>query len=109
MKKAEYIKINEERKKYNRENPADALPLFEPDYLDEIARLQPYSSIDENHLALLYLESDRDVDVVWVPVILPIAGGGGKASTRLNKLLIFINKKTGIVDEFSFREEFKVE
>jgi len=61
----------------------------------------PYSSIDDEHVALLYLE-----ELTKGMVILP---GPSWASALRNKLLIFIDKKKNVVDEFAYREEFKAE
>ncbi len=40
-------------------------------------------------------------------VVIPIGGGWG--TYYRNKLLLFINKNKGVVDEFAYREEFKVD
>ena len=61
----------------------------------------PYSSIDEDHVAFLYLE-ELNRGIVIIP-------GPSWASDVTNRLLIFIDKKTNVVDEFAYREEFKAE
>ena len=103
-KRAEWERINEKYVEINKKSSQN-IPLVDPDYLHKIAMLQAYSSIDEEHVALLYLESDSNTTIAWVPT----GAGYGKSNYRQNKLLIFINKETGIVDEFSYREEFKAD
>lgn len=61
----------------------------------------PYSSIDSDHVAFLYLEEANE-GVVMLP-------GPSWASSRKNKLLIFIDKRTNLVDEFAYSEQFKAE
>jgi hypothetical protein len=61
----------------------------------------PYSSIDDEHLAYVYLE-----DLQRGTVVIP---GPSWASNEKNILLIFIHKKTNVVDEFAYREQFKTE
>ncbi len=60
-----------------------------------------YSSIDDDRVALLYLET-LSTGLLVVP-------GGGSVSYAVNKLLIFVNKKTGIVEDFVYRGEFKTD
>ena len=102
-KQNKYILEYNKKKRYRKSRITS--PLGDPDWWDKYAKLQAYSSIDEEHVALLYLESDSKVGVAWVPT----GAGYGKYNYRLNKLLIFIHKETGIVDEFSYREEFKAD
>jgi hypothetical protein len=61
----------------------------------------PYSSIDDEHIAFLFLEQDSTSTRV--------SGGNWETATRHNRLLIFINKKTGTVDEYSYWEEFEAD
>ena len=97
-KRIEYTKYNENIARKNWK-----LQPFDAEVLDKLAKLQVYSSIDDEHIALLYLESDQRTKAVWAPV----GGGFGKTNYRQNKLLIFINKRSGVVDHFSYKEEFK--
>ncbi len=87
------------------------LKADETDFLDEAARLWAYSSIDEDHVAYLYWEESCRGEVMFLPVPLPwinssLFFGGSDARVRQNKLLVLINKHTGVVDEFGFRQEF---
>ena len=59
----------------------------------------PYSSIDDDHVLFVYIEEAHRGTVV-----LP---GPSWGSMRRNVLLIFMQKKTGLVDELTYREEFK--
>lgn len=81
---------------------------IDPDMWEKVAKLQPYSSIDDEHIALLYLEMDSKIKNIST-IGLPIYASRGSSIYRVNKLLIFINKKTGVVDEFSYWQEFKVD
>ncbi len=74
---------------------------FDP---DEWARLQPYSSINEKWTAFFYWE----VDSTYRQFMSYIAGVSQDTTLR-NKLLVLINKETGIVEIVSYREEFKVD
>lgn len=70
-----------------------------------LERFFPYSSIDEEHIAFFYLEHCYKYKLqTFVPVANVIAN---TVDQFFNKLLILINKNAGVVDEFSFREEFK--
>lgn len=60
-----------------------------------LERSSPYSSIDDEHVVFLYIES-RMQGVVHL-------------SGSHNKLMLFINKKTGLVDEFAYREQFNAQ
>jgi len=78
-----------------------ANPLaIDPDIYEKIARLRPYSSIDDAHVALLYEE---------MYYLSQSASRVGKDSHLRNQLLIFINKATDIVDDFAYREEFRAD
>lgn len=59
----------------------------------------PYSSIDLDHEAFYYLEV-KSTGFFILP-------GGGCMRIYRNRLLVFVDKKTGLVDEWNFREEFK--
>ncbi|MCI0557352.1 MAG: hypothetical protein MN733_02575 [Nitrososphaera sp.] len=61
----------------------------------------PYSSMDAEHIAFIYIDRYAK-GVIFLP-------GPGWTSAHNNKLLIFINKKTGLVDEFAYREELKAD
>jgi hypothetical protein len=80
---------------------------FDPDWYRKFAELEPYSSIDDNHIAFLYLEYEMTLKGGWIGF--PV--GISKINVRINKnrLLVFVNKTTGLVDEFAYGEEFKVE
>jgi hypothetical protein len=71
---------------------------------DERVRLRAYSSIDDEHIAYLYEETDE-----WyvAGIAYPLAIGGADYRIRWNRLLILINRHTGVVDEFGYRQEFK--
>jgi hypothetical protein len=62
--------------------------------------LFPYSSIDDEHEAFVYLERN------YTGRGAVVMGGAIKWSHATNRLLLFINKKTGIVDEVAYHEEF---
>ena len=76
------------------------------DLLDEMARLWAYSSIDEDHIAYLYLEMDYRGTAWIMPIGWPIVAGGSDHRVLQNKLLVLINRHTGVVDEFGYRQEF---
>ena len=79
-------------------------PFRDSHSFDKLEKSRPYSSIDDEHIAFLYLESYDTLSGFCLGPIL------FQSSTNLeNRLLIFINKKTDIVDEFAFREQFKVD
>lgn len=65
----------------------------------------PYSSMSPERIALLYLEIEARQLILFTPVMV------GLAYTRLtisrNKLLLSINKKTGVVEEARFSKEFE--
>jgi len=72
---------------------------YKPSYYSEILNLWPYSSITDDRIALVYFESrGAGAVALW---------GSGKVSASVNRLLIFINRETGFVEEVFFREEFK--
>lgn len=81
---------------------------IDPDWPEKAARLQPYSSIDDEHIALIFLESEIRLKgkINWYLVR---CTGHTNATYYENRLLIFIDKKTNIVDEFAYREGFKVD
>lgn len=67
--------------------------------------LFPYSSIDDEHIAFVYLEHCvNPTTETFVPVV---NVGTFTSYQFFNRLLIFIDKATGLVDEFAFREEFE--
>lgn len=74
------------------------------DLFDEMARLWAYSSIDEDHVAYLYWETESRGGGWIIP--LPIMIVSVDARWLRNKLLVLINEHTGVVDEFGFRQEF---
>lgn len=73
---------------------------------DEQVRLRAYSSIEEDHIAYLYEETDERY-LAGMTFGLPVCVGGADYRIRWNRLLILINGHTGVVDEFGYREEFK--
>lgn len=74
-----------------------------PDVLSE--ELFPYSSIDNKHVTFLYLEfAGRGVFALAPLPFTSIAGV--RVTGYSNKLLVFIDKNTGVVDDFAYREEF---
>lgn len=79
-------------------------PASGTDMFDEMARLWAYSSIDQDHVAYLYWEEESRGGVWVIPLPAMIAGFDVQA--RHNKLLVLIDKHTGVVDEFGFRQEF---
>jgi len=64
----------------------------------DLERAFPYSGIDENHEALLYVEQ-RNTSVLILP-------GGGTAHRYVNRLLLLVNRKTAVVDGFWYQAEF---
>lgn len=66
---------------------------------DEYSKLMPYSSLDNEHVALLYMETAL--------VGLEAMMYGGEMRPLANKMFVMINKKTDIVAEFCYRQEFK--
>jgi len=74
-------------------------------WVDEWSKLLPYSSINDEHIVFLYLEIDSN----WKDTFTYVPMNSKIYETILrNKMIFFINKKTGLVDEFAYREEFKV-
>ncbi|MCI0400377.1 MAG: hypothetical protein L0Z68_03620 [Gammaproteobacteria bacterium] len=72
-----------------------------------LMKLYPYSSIDEGHIVFVYEEfCHKGGDVVFVPVV---NVGASTTYQFFNKLLIWINKRTELVDNYAFREEFTVQ
>jgi hypothetical protein len=74
---------------------------IDPEFMDKVAKLQPYSSIDDEHVALLYVEMKVEST--------PTGRLSGETVCYTNKVLFFINKNTGIVDEFSSHFEFRAD
>lgn len=72
---------------------------------DEMLGMRAYSSIDDNHFAYLYEESDESF-VAGMTFGLPITIGGADCRVRTNRLLLLINRHTNVVDEFGYRGEF---
>ncbi|MCI0400374.1 MAG: hypothetical protein L0Z68_03605 [Gammaproteobacteria bacterium] len=67
--------------------------------------LFPYSSIDDEHISFFYVEHCyKYTTQAFVPVL---NVGAYTHRQFFNKLLILISKKTNMVDEFAFREEFE--
>ena len=87
------------------------LPKCDPGCYEESARLLAYSSIDEDHIAYLYVETSwrRRNATYFVPVGVPGAYSKSTNDVRINRLFILVNKHTGLVDNFAFREEFKAD
>ncbi len=71
---------------------------------ERIKQLLPYSSIDDQHVALLYLESDVQYNQGWIPGM-----GAAHGAALSNRLLVFIDRRTGVVDEFGYLQEFKAD
>ena len=78
------------------------------DYYEKVASLHPYSSIDDAHVVLLFLESKSSTESGQTGDT-PAISHQLTTFTYYNRLLVFIDKKTDIVDQFSFREEFSAE
>ena len=64
-----------------------------------------YSSLDEEHIALVYFELDINSLVLIAPTP-GVAGAGFRLTALRNKLLVLVRKDTGIVDDWAYREEF---
>ena len=99
--------IEKNKDKYNHYEIGGSLSNMDVDIYDRIDRLQPYSSIDNEHIALLYLEVDLLMVSRFIPS--PVSRFSTDLNYCVNRLLFLIDKKTGIVDEFSYWQEFKVE
>ena len=61
--------------------------------------LTPYSSIDDDHIVLVYQEYATGA---WER-----EGMAFRHRTLYNKMFVMINKNTNLVDEFCYREEFR--
>jgi hypothetical protein len=72
-------------------------------WLEDFLGLRAYSSIDDDHIALLYEELDG---LAVMGVTFPVMVGGSAMRIQQNRLLILLNKNTGVVDEFGYRQEF---
>jgi hypothetical protein len=82
---------------------------FDP---NEWMRLHPYSSIDDEHTALIYWEVDSQWQLTTPPPLLPFALFWSvriRETVLRNQLLIFVNRRTGLVETFSYQEEFPPE
>ena len=73
--------------------------------MDQAVGLGAYSSIDDDHIAYLYLETEASYSA-WALPLPNIMVARTNARAHQNRLLILINKHTGLVDEFGFRHEF---
>jgi hypothetical protein len=74
----------------------------------EAARLWPYSSIDPEEEAFFYIEWRLGGGLAFLP--LPYGGVvGGNVSHAENKLLVLIDRRTGVVREFWYRQGFSVD
>ena len=73
---------------------------------DEQVELRAYSSIEEDHIAYLYEETDERY-LAGMTFGLPVCIGGADYRIRWNRLLILIDGHTGVVDEFGYRAEFE--
>jgi len=72
---------------------------------EEAAKMYVYSSIDPEQEAFFYVEQKGEGALGWIP--LPMGGAvAGNVSYSTNKLLIFIDRKSGLVREFWYRQEF---
>ena len=66
---------------------------------DEYSGLIAYSSLDDDHVVLFYMET--------------ALGGieslmyGGEIRPLANKMFVMIDKRTGLVEEFCYREQFR--
>ena len=67
--------------------------------VDEYANLIAYSSLGDEHVVLFYIETA-------FPGLESLVYGGEMRCLR-NKMFIMINKKTDVVEEFCYRQEFK--
>ena len=88
---------------------ASSLPKCDPEYCDESARLLAYSSIDEDHIAYLYFETSLRQRTSLYFFGLPGGNIKWRNDVRINRLFILVEKHSGLVDEFAFREEFKAD
>jgi hypothetical protein len=82
---------------------------FDP---DEWIKSHPYSSINDDHVVFLYVELDSQWRQVMPPPIAPFVlfmVVRAEDTVRRNRLFLWINKKTELVDDFAYREEFRVE
>lgn len=77
------------------------------DAFDEMARLWAYSSIDEDHVVYLYWETESHGGGWMIPlIVIPTRITSSDVRVLQNKLLVLINRHTGVVDEFGYRQEF---
>jgi hypothetical protein len=67
---------------------------------DEYSRLIPYSSLDDDHVVLLYME-------MAVGGLESLMYGDGEIRPVANTMFVMIDKQTGLVEEFCYREQFK--
>jgi hypothetical protein len=73
--------------------------------MDQAANRGAYSSIDDAHIAYLYEETET-LYSAWALPFPDIMVVRSNVRTHQNRLLLLINKHTGLVDEFGFRREF---
>lgn len=73
--------------------------------MDQAVGMGAYSSIDDDHIAYLYLETEASYSA-WALPLPHVMVVRSNVRARQNRLLILINKHTGLVDEFGFRQEF---
>jgi hypothetical protein len=73
--------------------------------MDQAASLGAYSSIDDDHIAYLYEETETSFSA-WALPLPTVMVVRSNVRAHQNRLLLLINKHTGLVDEFGFRQEF---
>ena len=67
-------------------------------------RSVPYSSLSTDRVALLYLEIEATQFMLVNPFFVGLAWY--KTTVARNKLLLLVNKTSGVVEEFSYSHEF---